>query len=77
MYGGGQLLASLGLFMAGGYGTPRKIAGEAQNLSDIGAIVGMYLNGIGALIAISGGVMFIWMIASALLRSPQQSIGSL
>ena len=74
MFGGGQLLASLGLFMAGGYGTPRKTAGGAQNLSDLGAIVGMYLNGIGALIAISGGVMFIWMIARALLRSPKQPV---
>ncbi len=74
MFGGGQLLASLGLFMAGGYGTPRKIAGDAQNLSDMGAIVGMYLNGIGALIAISGGVMFIWMIARALLKSPRQPV---
>lgn len=77
MFGGGQLLASLGLFMAGGYGTPRKIAGEAQNLSDIGAVVGMYLNGIGALIAISGGVMFIWMVARALLQSPHQPVRSL
>ncbi len=74
MFGGGQLLASLGLFMAGGYGTPRKIAGSAQNLSDIGAIIGMYLNGIGALIAISGGVMFIWMIAHALLKPPHQIV---
>jgi len=72
MFGGGQLLASIGLFMAGGYGTPRKTAGGAQNLSDLGAIVGMSLNGIGALIAISGGVMFIWMIARALIRSPEQ-----
>ena len=71
MFGGGQLLASLGLFMAGGYGTPRKVAGDAQNLSDLGAIVGMYLNGIGAVIAISGGVMFIWMIARALLKTPK------
>ena len=67
MFGGGQLLASIGLFLAGGYGTPRKTAGGAQNLSDIGAIIGMYLNGIGALIAITGGVMFIWMTARALL----------
>ena len=29
MFGGGQLIASLGLFMAGGYGTPRKTAGGA------------------------------------------------
>ncbi len=70
MFGGGQLLASIGLFMAGGYGTPRKTAGAAQNLSDLGAIVGMYLNGIGALIAVSGGIMFIWMVARALLGKP-------
>jgi len=67
MFGCGQLLASVGLFLAGGYGTPRKTAGEAQNLTDIGAVVGMYLNGIGALIAVTGGVMFIWMTARALL----------
>jgi hypothetical protein len=40
----------------------------------MGAIIGMYLNGIGALIAISGGVMFIWVIARAILRSPQKSV---
>ncbi len=68
MFGGGQLLASIGLFLAGGYGTPRKTAGSAQNLSDLGAIVGMYLNGIGALIAVAGGVMFIWTAARALIR---------
>ena len=73
MFGGGQLLASIGLFMAGGYGTPRKTAGEAQNLSDLGAIIGMFLNGIGALIAISGGIMFIWMVARALLRRDSQT----
>ncbi|HER26529.1 MAG TPA: hypothetical protein ENI69_05415 [Rhodospirillales bacterium] len=67
MFGGGQLLASIGLFLAGGYGVPRKTAGAAQNLSDMGAYVGMFLNGIGALIAVIGGVMFIWMVARALL----------
>jgi len=74
MFGGGQLLASIGLFLAGGYGTPRKTAGAAQNLSDLGAVIGMYLNGIGALIAIIGGVMFIWMVSKALLKRPNQTI---
>ena len=77
MFGCGQLLASLGLFMAGGYGTPRKAAGGDQNLTEMGAFIGMWLNGIGALIAISGGIMFIWMIARALLRSHQQPNGVL
>ncbi|NQU58805.1 MAG: cbb3-type cytochrome c oxidase subunit I [Rhodospirillales bacterium] len=70
MFGGGQLLASIGLFLAGGYGTPRKTAGGAQGLETIGAKIGMYMNGIGALIAVIGGVMFIWMVSKALLKAP-------
>ncbi len=73
MFGGGQLLASVGLFLAGGYGVPRKTAGAAQNLGDLGAYAGMYLNGIGALIAIIGGIMFIWMAARSLLGKPGHS----
>lgn len=69
MFGGGQLFASIGLFLAGGYGTPRKTAGGAQGLEAIGAKMGMYMNGIGALIAVIGGVMFIWMVSKALLRA--------
>ncbi len=64
----GQTVASLGLFWAGGHGAPRKTFGEAQGIEEIGAIVGLYLNGIGAVIAVVGGVMFIWTVAAALLR---------
>ena len=67
MFGVGQMIASLGLFWAGGYGAPRKVAGAAQGLADI-ARIGMYMNGIGALIAVIGGVMFIWTVMRALLR---------
>lgn len=69
-YGLGQLLSCIGLFWAGGYGTPRKIAGEAQNVTAGGAKAGLFLNGIGALIAVIGGVMFIWIVARALSRRP-------
>lgn len=70
LYAVGQILACIGLFWAGGYGAARKTAGAAQDLSHIGATVGLYLNGIGALIAIVGGVMFIWTVGRALLRRP-------
>ncbi len=72
MFGGGQALASIGLFLAGGYGAPRKTAGAAQGLEDLGAVIGMYMNGIGALIAVIGGVMFIFTVAKALIKSPGQ-----
>ncbi len=70
MFAGGQSLAAVGLFLAGGYGVPRKTAGAEQGLSDIGAMIGMYMNGVGALIAVIGGVMFIFTVAAALLRKP-------
>jgi hypothetical protein len=67
LFAGGQLMACIGLFLAG---APRKTAGAAQGLQDAGAMIGMAMNGIGALIAIIGGIMFIWIAAAALLRSP-------
>lgn len=68
-FAGGQTLASLGLFLAGGYGVPRKVAGVAQGLEEIGAMAGMAMNGFGALIAVVGGVMFIWVCARRLLSA--------
>ncbi len=71
LFAGGQLAACIGLFLAGGFGAPRKTAGEAQGLDELGAIVGMTLNGVGALFAVVGGILFIWMVAKALLRAPE------
>ena len=73
MFGGGQLVACIGLFLAGGYGTPRKTAGESQGLEEIGAKIGMYMNGIGALIAVIGGIMFIWMVSKALIKDSKSA----
>ncbi len=68
LFAGGQTLAAVGLFWAGGYGAPRKVAGADQGLDAIGGYAGMMMNGVGALIAITGGILFIWTVASALLK---------
>ncbi|MGB0671837.1 MAG: hypothetical protein ACPGNT_10100 [Rhodospirillales bacterium] len=70
LFGLGQLAACIGLFVAGGYGAPRKAAGDAQGLTELGAQMGLYLNGIGALFAVIGGVLFVVIVGRALLRSP-------
>jgi cytochrome c oxidase subunit I len=75
LFAGGQLMACVGLFLAGGFGAPRKTAGADQGLQEIGAVIGMYMNGIGALIAIIGGIMFIWIAAAALLGAPRERKG--
>lgn len=66
----GQLFASIGLFMAGGYGAPRKTPSGAVNLAD-GAAIGMFLHGIGALFAVLGGALFVWTVFRSLLNSPE------
>ncbi len=76
LFAGGQLMACIGLFLAGGFGAPRKTAGAAQGLEDTGAVIGMAMNGIGALIAIIGGIMFIWIAAAALLGAPRDRTGA-
>lgn len=67
LFGIGQLIACIGLYWAGGYGAPRKTPTGAGSLVD-GAIMGMYLHGIGALIAIIGGVMFVATVWCSLVR---------
>ncbi len=68
LYAVGQTFHSLGLFLAGGYGAPRKTAGADQGMEVIGAKIGLYLMGIGALVAVIGGIMFIWIVLKALSR---------
>lgn len=69
LYGLGQLLHSVGLFIAGGYGAPRKVAGTSPGLDIIGNWIGHLGIGVGGVIAVLGGIMFIWLTARKLMRS--------
>ncbi len=68
LYGGGQLFASFGMFLAGGYGAPRKAPTGAGSLVDIAA-AGMFLHGIGALFAVLGGAAFVVVAFFAFRRT--------
>ncbi|MBI1965903.1 MAG: cbb3-type cytochrome c oxidase subunit I [Betaproteobacteria bacterium] len=62
IYGGGQLLHILGLAWSGGYGVQRKTASAAQVLEHLPEIAGMALMGLGGLIAIVGGLLFVIVV---------------
>jgi len=62
IYGGGQLLHVLGLAWSGGYGVQRKTAGAAQGLDNIQEIAGMALMGLGGLISVMGGMLFLIIV---------------
>jgi heme/copper-type cytochrome/quinol oxidase subunit 1 len=72
LYGGGQSLFSLGMFIAGSAGVARKVAGDAQGLDSAVKIVGMAVTGVGAVVAVSGGTLFVWLALSRLIvRNPR------
>ena len=75
MFGVSQALASTGLFIAGGHGTQRKVAGTDQGLTEFTAKLGMGLNGGAGLFAIIGGALFVWVMIMAIAkgRRPAQS----
>ncbi len=67
VYGGGQLMHIVGLAVSGGYGNiQRKTAGAAQGLSDLPEIVAMGFMGLGGLISIIGGVLFLVVMIRAI-----------
>ena len=68
LYAAGQLLHVLGLAWSGGYGVPRKTPGAAQGLEGLPEIAGMAVMGLGGLLAIVGGMLFVVAAGLALAR---------
>ena len=56
----------IGLAWSGGYGVQRKTAGAEQGLEKIEQIAGMGLMGLGGLISIIGGVIFLVVVYLAI-----------
>lgn len=72
IFGVGQLMHVLGLAWSGGHGVQRKTAGSAQGLENLPEILGMAFAGLGGLIAIIAGVMFLIIVFRSVLagRNP-------
>ncbi|HXF66722.1 MAG TPA: cbb3-type cytochrome c oxidase subunit I, partial [Burkholderiales bacterium] len=66
LYGCGQLLHIAGLLWSGGYGVQRKVAGGEQVLRSAGEIAGMGLMGLGGLVALAGGLLFVVIVLRAM-----------
>jgi cytochrome c oxidase subunit I len=74
LYGGGQFVASIGMFVAGGYGAARKTPTGVGPLDAVAA-AGMAVHGIASIFTIIGGAAFVVIAIRALLRpDPVRSI---
>jgi len=68
LYGGGQFVASIAMFVAGGYGALRKTPAGAGSLDTVAA-AGMAVHGIASIFTILGGAAFVIVAISALWRA--------
>ncbi len=68
-YAVGQAMHIGGLMWSGGYGVQRKVAGAEQALKSTSEIVAMGIMGLGGLVAIIGGLVFVVVVLLAIRRA--------
>jgi cytochrome c oxidase subunit I len=74
LYGGGQFVASIGMFVAGGYGAARKTPTGVGSLDAVAA-AGMAVHGIASIFTILGGAAFVIVATWALSRPARLGAG--
>ena len=68
-YAVGQAMHIGGLMWSGGYGVQRKVAGAEQALKSTSEIAAMGIMGLGGLVAIIGGLVFVVVVLMAIRRA--------
>ena len=68
IYGLGQLMHIGGLAVSGAMGIQRKTAGAAQGLDSLSAKAAMGVMGLGGLLAVIGGILFVWIMLKAFVN---------
>jgi hypothetical protein len=68
LYGGGQFVHIAGLVWSGGYGVQRKVADGAVASRSLEQVLGMGLMGVGGLLAVVGGALFVLAVVIAVMR---------
>lgn len=71
IYGFGQLLHIIGLGISGAMGIQRKTAGAAQGLDSLSTQLAMGVMGLGGLLAVLGGILFVWIMLRAFWQGRQ------
>ncbi len=74
VFGVGQLLHIAGLVWSGGYGVQRKVGGSDQVLRTTQEFLGMGLMGLGGLVAIVGGIMFVVIVIGGVCHSTHTDV---
>jgi len=65
LFGGGQVIFALGFGLGGMHGLSRKAYGVEQTLRSAGELAGVIVMGTGGLIAVAGGLLFLFLTVYA------------
>jgi len=76
LYGAGQMLHVSGLAWAGAEGIQRKTAGVSQGLDTVERLVAMGVMGVGGVVSIIGGVLFLVVMLRCMRRPHCQRAGT-
>lgn len=71
LYGGGQVMHILGLAWSGGYGVQRKTLELSQGFEHLGDMAAMGLMGLGGLVSVVGGLLFLVAAWRSIRSAPQ------
>jgi hypothetical protein len=68
LYGTGMLVFASGFALAGAHGMGRKVYGAEQAARGLAETIGLGMMGVGGLVSISGGLLFLGVVAAAWWR---------
>lgn len=73
IFGAGQMVFAIGFALAGVHGAARKSYGVEQAARTGMETFGLTVMGIGGMVAVAGGLIFLWIVVAALRRRPEHS----
>ena len=74
VYGAGQIVFASGFAISGAFGMSRKAYGAEQAARGLAETIGLGIMGIGGLIAVAGGILFLVVVAVVWRRSPTTAL---
>jgi heme/copper-type cytochrome/quinol oxidase subunit 1 len=77
VYGIGQMIFASGFALAGIYGMSRKVYGAEQAGRGLGESIGLGVMGVGGLIAVVGGLLFLGIVAAVWRQGSETRIRTL
>jgi hypothetical protein len=73
LFGAGQTIFAVGFALAGHDGMARKVYGAEQHARSATQTTGLAIMGLGGLVAVIAGVLFLWLVAKALLAPARKT----